>query len=189
MLTHASAVSKTAAIVFLSLALSASMALAASGGGSSSGSSNPSPPPIDCKKEKGAGWIYSETQKKCVKHQALNDGELYTEGRALALAGSYDSALDALQAVKNKDSMTLTMTGYATRKLGNYDQGVAYYQQALAIDANNINTHEYLGEAYAEKGHPDLAQAELVKVAALGGIASEQYRDLAAAISGTPDND
>ena len=85
--------------------------------------------------------------------------------------------------------MTLTMIGYATRKLGNYDRGLAYYAKALALDSNNINTHEYLGEAYAEKGKVDLAKTELIKVAAVCGTTCEQYQDLSKAIAGTPDED
>ena len=60
--------------------------------------------------------------------------------------------------------MTLTMIGYALRKTGKYDEGIACYAKALALDPNNVNTHEYLGEAYAEKGMLDLANAELAKV-------------------------
>ena len=85
--------------------------------------------------------------------------------------------------------MTLTMIGYATRKLGNYDEGLAYYAKALALDPANVNTHEYLGEAYAEKGKLDLAKAELIKVAAVCGTTCEQYQDLSKAIAGTPDED
>jgi len=89
--------------------------------------------------------------------------------------------------VRNPDSMTLTMIGYATRKLGSYDEGLAYYEKALVLDPNNVNTHEYLGEAYAEKGKFDLARIELAKVEAACGTACEQYVDLANAIEGKPD--
>jgi len=153
-----------------------------SGGGSSGGSSGSNIP--HCNK----GYVYDAKKHICVRSTSslMNDQQLYTQGHDLALAGRYQEALDALDAVQNKDSMTLTMIGYATRKSGDYDQGVAYYAKALALDANNVNTHEYLGEAYAEKGRIDDAKAELVKVAALCGITCEQYQDLSAAIAGTP---
>ena len=148
----------------------AAFAASGGGGGSSGGGSSGGTQPI-----------------KCVKNQSLNDQQLYQQGRALALAGDYQNALDSLNAIGNKnDAMVLTMIGYSTRKMGNYDQGLAYYAQALAIDPNNINTHEYLGEAYAEKGQLDLAKGELVKVAAVGGTTTEQYQDLAKAIAGKP---
>ena len=71
-------------------------------------------------------------------------------------------ALDVLVAIRDKnDAMVLTMIGYSTRKLGNTDEGIAIYHQALAIDPNNVNTHEYLGEGYLAAGRVDLAEAEL----------------------------
>ena len=57
----------------------------------------------------------------------------------------------------------------------------------LAINPNNANTREYLGEAWLTKGRTDLAEAELVKIAAITGTASEQYEDLARAIAGEPE--
>jgi tetratricopeptide (TPR) repeat protein len=158
-------------------------AFAVSGGGSSgSGSGTPGCP---------KGEVWNSHAGKCSKSTSgLDDKELYTQGRDLALAGRYDEALAALEAIKNQnDAMVLTMIGYSKRKLGNYDEGVALYQRALAIEPNNANTHEYLGEAYAEKGKLDLAKAELVKVSAVCGTACEQYQDLVKAIAGTPDAD
>jgi len=154
-------------------------------GGSSSGGGNNTP---TCQ----AGYVYDKNKQACVKSgsSSLDDKELYQQGHDLALAGRYTEALDALKAVKNQnDSMLLTMIGYATRKLGHFDEGLAYYRQALVLNPNNVNTREYLGEAYAEKGQLDLAKAELVKVQALCGTECEQYKDLSAAIAGKPDND
>jgi tetratricopeptide (TPR) repeat protein len=168
-------------ILVIACSLSAPLAFAASGGGSSgSGSSTPSCP---------KGEVYDSHAGKCAKSSSgLDDKELYSQGRDLALAGRYAEALTALEAVKNQnDAMVLTMIGYSKRKLGNYDDGVAFYQRALAIEPNNVNTHEYLGEALAEKGKVDLAKAELVKIAAVCGTTCEQYQDLSKAIAGTPD--
>jgi tetratricopeptide (TPR) repeat protein len=167
-------------ILAVAFSLGGTLAFAASGGGSSGGgSSTPSCP---------KGEVWNSHQGKCAKStSSLDDKQLYTQGRDLALAGRYAEALTALEAVKNQnDAMVLTMIGYSKRKLGNTDEGLAFYQRALAIDPNNVNTHEYLGEAYAEKGKLDLAKAELVKVAAVCGTTCEQYQDLAKAIAGTP---
>jgi tetratricopeptide (TPR) repeat protein len=174
-----------AAIVFAgALSLTGGAAFAASGGSGGSGGSSGTTQTVKCNK----GWTYDNATKACVKNQSLNDQQLYDQGRALALAGYYENALDTLGAIRNQnDAMVLTMIGYSERKLGNYDQGLAYYAKALAIDPANINTHEYLGEAYAEKGKLDLANAELVKVEAVCGTTCEQYQDLAKAIAGTPD--
>ena len=167
-------------ILAVALSLGGTLAFAASGGGSSgSGASTPSCP---------KGEVWNAHQSKCAKATSgLDDKLLYTQGRDLALAGRYAEALTALEAVKNQnDAMVLTMIGYSKRKLGNADEGLAFYQRALAIDPSNVNTHEYLGEAYAEKGRLDLAKTELVKVAAVCGTTCEQYQDLAKVIAGAP---
>ena len=163
-------------VVALCLAIGSATALAASGGGGGSSGGSGSTP--TCKHGKGP-----------CKSGSLEDQHRYEQGRALALAGHYDEALTALNAVKAPDSMTFTMIGYATRKLGKYDEGLAFYQKALALDPSNVNTHEYLGEAYAEKGKLDLAKAELIKVADVCGTTCEQYQDLSKAIAGKPDAD
>lgn len=174
--------SPTAVLVLAGVfSLVATFALAASSGGdTSSGTSAPA-----C----STGYVWNAQKGQCEKATSSNmdDKTLYTQGRDLALAGRYQEALDALQAVKNQDSMVLTMIGYSKRKMGNYDEGLAYYRKALALDPENVNTHEYLGEAYVEKGKLDLAQAELEKVASVCGTTCEQYHDLANAIAGTPD--
>ncbi len=139
-----------------------------SGGSGSSGGGTPS-----CK----PGYVYDANTKTCVKTSSglLDDEQLYQQGRALALGGHYEEALEALAAVQNRtNSRVLTMIGYATRKLGKFDEGVAYYQQALAIDPDNADTREYLGEAYVERGQMDLAKAELANVQALCGTECEQ---------------
>ena len=172
-------VEKTAAMALVIGVAMASPALAASGGGSSSsGGTTPT-----CKK----GTVYSSAQHKCVQSSgSLDDKQLYTQGRDLALAGRYEEALSNLEAISNKnDSMVLTMIGYATRKSGHYDQGLAYYAQALALNPDNVNTHEYLGEAYFEKGKKDLALVELAKIEKVCGTTCEQYEDLSATIAGS----
>ena len=113
----------------------------------------------------------------------LPDDELYRQGRALALAGYYADALPILEAVARRDDpMVYTMRGFATRKLGHYSDAMKLYDRALALDPDNINTHEYIGESYVELGKPDLARIELERVAKQCGPGCEQYDDLAEAI-------
>ncbi|BCP53550.1 hypothetical protein K32_21670 [Kaistia sp. 32K] len=179
----------TLAVAFVGLlGLGAAMpALAASGGGGGgggSGSSGSAPP--KCRQ----GLVWDQKVGRCVRAQSSNvpDKELLQQGRALALAGYYDDALIVLDAVKNKqDAMVLTYIGYSHRKKGNTDVGIDYYKQALAIEPDNLNTHEYLGEGYASAGRMELAKQELVIVEKLcGNTTCEQYEDLAAAVAGKP---
>jgi tetratricopeptide (TPR) repeat protein len=164
----------------VALALVGGVAPVFAAGGDSGGASGSNTP--ECKK----GQHYDEKSKICVPNSALNDQELYKQGHDLALAGRYESALDALLAIRNKDdAMVLTMIGYSTRKLGALDQGIAIYHQALAIDPKNVNTHEYLGEGYIDAGRIDLAEAELDTLKGLCGTGCEQYQDLEKAIVGS----
>ena len=131
--------------------------------------------------------ILDSASGKCAKKTStLDDKQLFQQGRDLVLAGRFDDALTALNAVKSADSMTLTMIGYATGKLGNRDLGLAYYHMALAADPNNVDAHEYLGQAYAEDGQVDLAKNELAKIGAACGKSCNQYENLAKAIAGAP---
>jgi|SwirhisoilCB2_FD_contig_121_356719_length_653_multi_4_in_0_out_0_1 tetratricopeptide (TPR) repeat protein len=188
-LTSLSIVKTGALALALSLAGAGGVAFAAAGGGGGGSSADPAPPPptttAGCQTAYGKNWEWSKTQKKCIKKTAMNDQELYREGRSEALAGHYHEALALLNAIGNKhDAMVLTMIGYSTRKLGDTEGGIAIYQQALAIDPNNVNTHEYLGEGYLVAGRVDLAKAELVTVQKLcGDTTCEQYQDLHGALA------
>jgi Flp pilus assembly protein TadD len=72
------------------------------------------------------GLTYNEQTKKCEQTSSLEDDMLTRQGRALALNGNYENALEALMAVRDKDNATvLTYIGYATRKLGKVDEGIA----------------------------------------------------------------
>jgi tetratricopeptide (TPR) repeat protein len=135
------------------------------------------------------GLTYNEQTKTCEKTSLLDDQQLYEQGRALALAGYYENALEALMAVRNKeDARVLTYIGYAKRKLGAVDEGIAWYHKALAIDPGNLYTHEYLGEGYVAAGRTDLAKVQLARLETLCGTGCEQYEGLAAAIAGEPES-
>jgi tetratricopeptide (TPR) repeat protein len=184
------------AVVFLCAMTAATAALAfggdatptpppQSGHSTTTTNQNAGPPPVDCVKTKGQGWTYDYTKKTCVKVQAMNDPSLYESGRQLALAGHYQDALDLLDRISDKnDAMVLTMIGYSTRKLGDLSGGIAIYYKALAIDPNNVNTREYLGEGYLAAGRVDLAEAELDKLQTLCGTTCVQYQALSRALAG-----
>jgi tetratricopeptide (TPR) repeat protein len=71
--------------------------------------------------------------------------------------------------------------------MGDVDEGIAYYHQALAIDPDNLDTREYLGEGYVAAGRTDLAEIELARLETLCGADCGQYEALAAAIAGEPE--
>ncbi len=111
-----------------------------------------------------AGGKWDATAKTCsgMKQSMLDekDQQLYNQGHDQAMAGQYQHALATLGAVSNQnDPMVLTMIGYSERKLGHVDEATKLYFKALAVDPNNVDTHEYLGEGYVDSGRVDLAKA------------------------------
>ena len=186
---------KTAAIAVAFIVGGSVSPVFAAGGGSSGTTEIVCRAPLVPNEQKTAcipcaeGATYNAQTKTCIADNAslIDDQQLYQQGHDLALAGQYERALDFLGAIRDKDdAMVLTMIGYATRKLGNTEEGIAIYHQALAIDPNNVNTHEYLGEGYVAAGRIDLAELELDTLAKLCGTECEQYQDLAKAIAGDP---
>jgi tetratricopeptide (TPR) repeat protein len=177
----------------VALAFAASVALAASSGGGSSGGSSTgtstSPKKFTCKKPNVAKLVKLKdgTKKwRCLKLTAgvLPDGDLLEQGKALALDGEYDWALDVLATVQDqKNPDVLNMQGYSHRKSGRLDVAITYYRKALAIKPDFVRAREYLGEGYIAAGRVDLAQAELQQIKVRCGETCEEYQDLAKAIA------
>jgi tetratricopeptide (TPR) repeat protein len=164
----------------LSLAAMTAPSFAASSGGSDGGSGT------ECK----AGWKWNAAKGVCEQNSSsLSDDEvLFEQGRTLALAGEYGKALSLFDAIEDKhDADVLTMIGYSKRKSGSVEEGIGYYHKALAIDPDNVNTREYLGEGYVAMGRLDLAQAELDRIGAICGESCEQYIELASVMAGDAD--
>lgn len=114
----------------------------------------------DCPK----GQVYNGKAKACVpeKTSMLSDEDKTRYAYHLAKKGEYQAALNLLDTLKNPDTREAwNYRGYATRKLGRTDEGIGYYQRAIAIDPRYAKVREYLGEAWMIKGRPDLAREQL----------------------------
>lgn len=129
----------------------------------------------------------SSKWKKCIKKYSaeLKDDDLYWAGTVLAVADDYSGALEIYALAHNpSDPRILTMTGYATRKLGRVEEGIALYKKALALDPNLVETREYLGEGYLQLGKLAEARMELDEIAKRCGTSCEAYAALDKAING-----
>src|SRR5262245_60432553 len=161
-----------AAILALTLGGASFMPAFAMGDGDNGGST----PVKKCKK----GYVVKSG--KCVKVQSgvLPDESLYQQGRALALAGEYEWAIEVLEAVANKnDPRVLNYIGYSHRKAGRFEEAFGYYHKALEVDPNFVLAREYLGEGYVAYGRIDLAKAQLNEIAGRCGTTCEEYQELA----------
>jgi predicted Zn-dependent protease len=110
----------------------------------------------------------------------------YTQAKAMIEARNYASALPLLQQVVAKDPKNAdayNLMGYATRKSGNPNGSLQYYQQALAIDARHLGAHEYIGEAYLMLDQPAQAEQHLARLDSLCVFGCAEYRMLKTAVA------
>jgi Flp pilus assembly protein TadD len=73
----------------------------------------------------------------------------------------WPAAIALLKKVTDKEPNNpeaFNLLGYATRKSGDPQGSLQYYQTALQLDPKHLGANEYIGEAYLQLG--DLAKAE-----------------------------
>jgi tetratricopeptide (TPR) repeat protein len=108
-------------------------------------------------------------------HALIYDRHDYSDGIAALRALGYDNNPDVA-----------TMIGYASRKLGRYDDAKYWYDKALAADPNHALTWSYYGMWHAEQGNMLKAKDDLEKVQTIcGNTNCPEYTALKAAIDGT----
>ena len=98
----------------------------------------------------------------------------YAGGIAVLRAMGYDDNADVA-----------TLIGYASRKLGRYDDAKVWYDRALAADPNHALTWSYYGMWQAEQGNILKAKDDLQKVKSICGTQCRSYVALKEAIDGT----
>lgn len=109
----------------------------------------------------------------------------YDLGVKALQAGDYQRALVLLQKVvqaepRNADAWNYV--GFSHRKLKQFDQSLAAYQKALAINPDHRGANEYLGELYLMTGEPQKARERLAKLQSLCPRGCEEYDDLRKAV-------
>ena len=98
----------------------------------------------------------------------------------------YEAGITALRALDRDDNADVaTLLGYASRKLGRYDDAKVWYERALAADPNHAVTWSYYGMWQAEQGNVLKAKDDLEKVRLICGTDCRAYRMLKDAIDGT----
>ena len=137
------------------------------------------------------GQVFDEKKGACgdPKESSLTDDQLYGAARELAYAGQYDTALTVLALAKDQnDPRILNYKGFANRKAGRMEVGMAYYRAALDRDPNHILARSYMGQALVQQGDMLGAKAQLAEIRTRGGRNSWAYTALKLAISGQPSN-
>src|SRR5580704_10058261 len=131
------------------------------------------------------------TTKHKTKKDKTGSAEKFLNGwhKAYALVydkGDYVGGIAALRAMGYDDNADVaTLIGYASRKLGRYDDAKYWYDKALAADPNHALTWSYYGMWQAEQGNLLKANDDLQKVALICGTDCREYTELKAVIDGT----
>lgn len=144
---------------------------------------NPAPPA-----NPSSGTTTTKQKPKKEKHSAaekfLNDWH-----KAYALVydkEDYTAGIAALRAMGYDDNADVaTLIGYASRKLGRYDDAKYWYEKALAADPKHALTWSYYGMWQAEQGNVIKAKEDLEQVRLICGTECREYVALKEVIDGT----
>jgi tetratricopeptide (TPR) repeat protein len=153
-------------------------------------SSSPSPPTTTTSQPPSnpAGTKKDTKKSKPDKSSAV---EQFYQGwhQAYALIydkGDYAAGIAVLESMGfDNNADVATLLGYASRKLGRYDDAKLWYDRALAADPNHALTWSYYGMWHAEQGNVLKAKDDLEKVRLICGTTCREYTMLKAAIDGT----
>jgi len=151
------------------------------------GDENPTPPPSNPTQTKKD----TQTKKPKPNGDKSSSAEDFLAGYHAAYALIYDRAdyeagIAALRVLGHDDNADVaTLIGYASRKLGRYDEAKVWYEKALAADPNHAVTWSYYGMWQAEQGNVLKAKDDLEKVRLICGTGCRAYQMLKDAIDGT----
>jgi tetratricopeptide (TPR) repeat protein len=125
--------------------------------------------------------------KKTEKSSQLEWINHFWAAHALIQKGEYQAGMTALHALGSDDHPDVaTYLGYASRKLGRYDEAKYWYDKALAADPNHTRTWAYYGMWHLEQGNRLKAEDDLEKIGSIcGGTGCRAYKMLKAALDGT----
>jgi len=150
---------------------------------------NPNPPQTKTQHPPSNAGTTKTKKPKSDKSSATED---FYKGwhKAYALIydkGDYPGGIAVLRAMGHDDNADVaTLIGYASRKLGRYDDAKLWYDRALAADPNHALTWSYYGMWHAEQGNILKATDDLEKVRSIcGNTTCREYTALKAAIDGT----
>jgi tetratricopeptide (TPR) repeat protein len=166
-------------------ALSVTLAFAASDTGREK--FPPDSPPYPYPNQKGKQDQKGAQKKKKEQRSQQELREQYDRARALIKDGQYEAGIAAMLALDHDDNPEVAnFIGYASRKLGRYEDSKQWYERALAADPNHVRTWSYYGAWHAEQGNRLMAQDYLEKVRLIcGNTECEEYTLLKGVIEGT----
>jgi tetratricopeptide (TPR) repeat protein len=142
----------------------------------------PPPPPTA---QTGTAKPAKKVKKQKKSEQQFLNG--YRHAHALIYQqGEFAAGIAALRALGHDDHADVAnLIGYASRKLGRYDDAKDWYEKALAADPKHARTWSYYGMWHAEQGNMLKAQDYLEKVQSICGTDCREYVELKGVMEGT----
>jgi tetratricopeptide (TPR) repeat protein len=126
----------------------------------------------------------SKPKKKQKKTDVLST-QGYRVAYDLIQAGKYVEGIAAMHALGRGDHPDVAnYIGFASRKLGRYDDAKYWYDKALAADPNHTRTLQYYGMWHLEQGNALKAKEHLEKIRAMCGTTCKEYVSLQEALNG-----
>ncbi len=170
-------------VIFKTALLAALLApgLAFAAGGGDTAPPKPSETTQTCK----GGQIWDDAAKACAdpEDSHLSPDTLFDAAREFAYAGQYLNAQRALAAMPDQTAARVqTYMGFTTRKMGDFEGGMAFYRAALARDPGDILARSYMGQALVEAGDTAGAYHQLMAIRDFGGAGSWAEASLHSAI-------
>tara|TARA_Y100001960_G_C14335200_1_gene662011 strand:+ start:58 stop:543 length:486 start_codon:yes stop_codon:yes gene_type:complete len=104
--------------------------------------------------------------------------KLEKKGKIDKAQKTYKRALKYFVKANNEkpgDPDILNYLGFATRKIGDFENAEVYYLMGLQQDPNHVGINEYLGELYIETNRKELA---LERLAILKDCKCKEYNEL-----------
>jgi tetratricopeptide (TPR) repeat protein len=171
-----------AAAALLSFAVAGAPALAA-------GTDTPTPPPSpsDQKETAPKAPDGKSEDKKAIENGQQEFLNGYRAAYTLIQKGDYEAGIAALRKLKQDDHPDVAnYVGYASRKLGRYEDAKFWYERALAADPKHVRTWSYYGMWHAEQGNRLKAEDYLQTIRLIcGGPGCEEFKMLKDVLDGT----
>ncbi len=128
---------------------------------------------------------HKKSAKKQQQSQILTQPDFGAAWELIYTTHDYAAGIAKLHALKHDDDADVAnLIGYASRKLGRYDDSRYWYEKALAADPRHARTWSYYGMWHAEQGNLLKAKDYLAKVASICGTSCREYTELKQVIEG-----
>lgn len=143
---------------------------------------------VACVPLAGAVSMTSDDDAPSGSSQSTDDGQAalaYAEAQAAIEAGQYQAAIDPLLQIVGTDpgnADAYNLLGYASRSLEQYNDAMAYYEKALALDPEHLGANEYYGELMLTLGNLSAAEERLAVLDEVCYLGCDEYDALEAAI-------